>query len=512
MLSFLSEVAGHLIRALRHNVPTAPLVLTVRLLFRGCDAAVRLELSGGALPSPPEDAGDADENPFAWEFPYADFQREAVEAAASKLHVPKSAADDLQYRIALAATPAPRPLWLNLARPYGLLGGLAWERELAPALGRDILRLPDSPHPPGERADILENALIVDPNADASPEDIVRRAKTVIDAILAGSSRPGTRIHVFANGWCEPHLRTLHDKKRVFVYDPASYKPAEPAVSETSAGAAIANSPTIRFAAWTMWIGELVRDRGVDAVHLICRARPVDDGTALFLSSSPKAGASSEDVVALLPLDQAELALLMTRAGAWAVTFGATEGDSDVHLACFADGFARCRPGAVLFASLGASPDPGVPAAFKLLFGKRPGLPPKLRDGFLYCHPSFVIGSEADSVGAQLDLLATHTLLRAQRTPFGRDLVRTISKSVTAAQAARAAAAPGWLTTTQRLLETAAFDELRKASDDVLLSAPATTGAVEMPSIEPQMRQSTELLSEIQDVIGNYLASNRMEL
>jgi hypothetical protein len=64
--------------------------------------------------------------------------------------------------------------------------------------------------------------------------------------------------------------------------------------------------------------------------------------------------------------------------------------------------------------------------------------------------------------------------------------------------------APNWATAIQRHIETAAFDELRRISPDVLLSTPESAKT----HIEPKSANPNTTLSEIQNVVANFLQKN----
>ena len=169
-------------------------VLTVRPLFRASETVVSLQLSTNV------GQAEADDDPAeqAWEVPYSLFEAGTSDDADAiqglpELKVPEQLAAGLRYRLALKQVPAGKPLWLKLARPYGVLGTVPWESELNAALGCPVLRLPDYPARPVERPDILESAIIVDADANADTADVARRVQTLVDATLARSSRTVTR-------------------------------------------------------------------------------------------------------------------------------------------------------------------------------------------------------------------------------------------------------------------------------------------------------------------------------
>ncbi|MBB5713057.1 hypothetical protein [Sphingomonas xinjiangensis] len=465
----------------------------MRLLFRDGAAVVRLELTGRTV----DDAGE-EEDALSWEMGFHLFQAGDPDVSQPVLAVPVELIEDLRYRIELIGATAGEPVWLNLARPYGLLGTVPWERDLSSALGRSLLRLPDFPQRPGERSDVLENVVIVDPDPTTPEDDVLRRTKAIVDAILAGSSRGNTRVQIFPSAACVAHLGSLSTSPQVRIHDPGD-APTTTDFAKSHPDLAL----SFRAVCWSNWIGKAVAGRGIDAIHILCRAGVLDGCACPFLSCSPS---PKERVVALVPVSQEELVLLLDRAGGWATSFAEMSDDADSSLRQFSDAFARARPGAVLYHRLGETPDEELAQAFSLLFAGTPGAPPMLRDGFLYCHPSFVRDSHF-ATADPFELVAAHAVLLAQRAPVGRRLLSALTKALPVVPTIEAGVQPGWLNATQRLLEAAAFEELRRSSGDVLL---AKAPPVIQPTAEIVAQDSarTEVIAEIQDVISNFAKSH----
>ncbi|PHV06414.1 hypothetical protein CSQ96_16435 [Janthinobacterium sp. BJB412] len=484
--------------------PAAPLtVLTVKLLFRRGDTVVRFELAGADAAAP------TDAETQSWEVCLDQFQpAPAAEpsmpdgragrrpAPGADLLLPRGLADDVRYRLAAQPGAAPaHPLWLRLARPYGLLGSVPWERELGAALDRPVLRLPDFPERPAERPDVLENAVLVDPGplAGADPGDILARTGRLLRAVLAGSSRAATRVHVFTTGEWFDTLAVLADEPRVRVHDPA----AAAADGATSAASPLDGAPALRSAAWSNWIAATLAGLGVDAVHLVCRAQRRDNGAEIGLSHSPF---DRGELVPMIALDHDELCLLLNRAGAWACSFAPSAAGQRQAVMVAADGFAHRRPGAVLYYDPAADEDAAaLDTACRLLFHSTPSQAPRFRHGFLYCHPAFVRGSQLSLDLAAFGVLASQAALLAPKTPLTARLWQSLSG------AAPAPAPPSWLGASQRFLESAVFDEARRAAPDVLLTqtAPDQWQSAIGPMTPDAAANRT--LADIQSVIANYM-------
>lgn len=465
-------------------------VLTVKLIFRAGSTIVQLKLAPGDTPLSHLAAAVPDEQQ-AWEIPFTAFQPNPE--VAGPLNVPCGLADDVRYRLgAEQGTASTHPLWLKLARPYGLLGTVPWERELGGALGRPVLRLPDFPERPAERPDVLENALLVDPAHDAAPGELVRRVALLVDAVLAGSSRSGTRMHIFTSAPWYPALQGLSNDPRVLVYNPDDGRLAAESPllypMETSLG--------LRSGTWSNWIATALAGRGIDAVHLICRAHRRDSGADILLSHSPF---DPGPLVPLIALGHDELSLLLNRAGAWAITFAPAASEQLQAVAIAADSFAHRRPGAILFHSLTeASGDSSLATACQLLFNRTPSQAPRFQEGFLYCHPGFVRGSQLSIDLEAFNVLASQAALLVQRAPLTERVWSTLTR-------AQQKVPPNWVGATQRILESTVFDEARRSAPDVLLTqtSPDQWKSETAPVILDASTNS--MLTEIQSVVANYL-------
>jgi hypothetical protein len=395
-----------------------------------------------------------------------------------------------------------------------MLGSLDWEGVLGNALKRPLLRLPDFPKRPGERAEILECALFVDAAHDAPEQDIVRRVRVVSQSVLDSSNRAVTRLHIFTTVRWFSRLKFLGADSRVTVHDPS-------AAEQSARDDVAASNMPLRSAAWWKWATAALDGRGLDAVHLICRSSWNDTVAELQFPVTPW---SHEASVTMMTLDFEELNLLFNRAGAWAVTFVPATAAQRDSMAYIADNFARRRPGAVLFHSLNdPSDDASFGVACRLLFGGGTTTPP-LYNGFLYCHPGFIYDSVAQTDaldGTLLDTLVDSARLLAQQSPLADRLLASITRILPGVETVEPAIPPNWLGATQRFLESALFEEVRRSAADVLLSRrtepPAVVGRPNDEPVDAVARQVAppqlpapenpavnDILSEIQSVVKNY--------
>ena len=469
--------------------PASPVVLTIRLLFRAAGPVVAFELSAGqgALPAP-----DGDE----WELSYDSLYR----GADTGWTIPSSIADGVRLR--LAAPSLPPVLWLNLARPYGWLGTAPWESALVPVLGCAVLRLPDFVDCPARRADVLETALVVDADPNALPGDLFARARLLVDAVLHASTRPVTRVHVFASAACHGVLQPLADVPRVLVHDPSGAKTS----AEAGAQATGSSAQLLRSAAWADWVATVLTGRGLDALHLLIRGSCHDAGADLVLSCSPSPREQPHSGV----VDAAELRLLLDRAGAWAISLAPVLAEHAAAVAFVADAFAHERPAAVFFHRLdGGAVAAEVSAAFATLFATRQAPPPLLTAGFLHVHPDLVAGPPRTGGADTFDVLAQHAVLLAQRAPVAERLLNLVTRALPLVATREPSTPPGWIGATQRFLESEVFDDVRRKSTDVLMSKLSGRAKIDPEALRELNVRTNDVLIEIQSVVSTYLKQRK---
>lgn len=483
--------AGDVVRGPERRL--GPAVLTVRLLFRPGNPGVSLTLVVPVPQSGPVYLVSERERTATWDIAFNEFHApDRPEALA----LPAGLAQQIREQMHALAQLAPTQLlWLKLAKPYGMLGVLPWERELGDVLDCPVLRLPDYTAQPAKRPDILESVVLVDPGPlpekQADVNQVMARARTLVSAILRGSAHPESIVHLFTTAAWYAKLGKLKRIGRVRVHDPAPTHTSSAALR----AAALTPFQGLRSAPWANWIA--TEARAVDAIYLLCRAHRTDTGAEMILSSSPS---PKEKRVSLTAIDENEILLLLTRAGAWSIGFAPVLPDQAQAMAFVADSVAHRSAGVVLFHSVA---EPGsadtLAAAFDFLYGGRSAQVPQLTDGFVYCHPSQTRLQRSAGQRGSFPILTENAAL--------------LTGGVLAAAAVPAGAPPAppsWVGSTQRFLESAVFDEVRKRSDDILLSqaGPGASSDRRMPAAATDGSASATL-KDIQEVVAAYLKSHQ---
>lgn len=390
-------------------------------------------------------------------------------------------------------------LWLRLSRPYGSLGLIPWERELLAGLHRPVLRLPDFPARTAERTDVLENVVIVDPPDDPEiVDDIKLQVVNLCNAILSGSSRTDTSIHVFSNIVWYTKLTNAGMDSRVQLADPLDRKTATP--DRTMYGLSI----------WTDWVLDELAGRGIDAVHLIGRGTMGEVDAYYLISATPFAASA---MIPDLEIDLESIALLLNRAGAWSVSFTPAATRFRDSLAYIADALAHHWPGSVMFTGhhpqAAVNGDP-IHAAAKLLYNVKTTIAPRFNDGFLYCHPTFINEKQRAQYANLVPLLAEQAELLSVRAPVTERAVSWITRTLPGVDQVNQSGPPAWLSSTQRFLESEVFDDIRRNARDVLMSH-----HTELSSITESGRklksETTDVLNQIISVVDQYRAKKSMK-
>jgi len=475
--------------------PDGLTVLTARYLFDSSGTRVNLHLACGRQRS----GSDPDASkPVMWDVPLGQLLSDEPGGPS----ICERVVHELGARLrTLEGGASSEPLWLKLARPYGMLGTAPWEGAIGQALHRPVLRLPDFPQRPARRPDVLETALLVDPGPDLSNAvRTVDRVRALIRAILRGSERTGTRIHVFCSAQWLPLLDRTSDDTRVEFHQPAETVTAAEALRIQRAQ----HVPILRSAPWSNWIAETMAPRGIDAVFLLCRAQRTDTGAELILSCSPSARESDSTFNAI---DEEEICLLLNRSGAWLMTLLPEVPEQPQALAYVADSLAHRWPGATLFHPLtGPRGESALRNALKLLGSDKPASASLLGDGFLYCQPGFVRGAQTPAAAAASSVLSEGARLLAQRAPLAERLWSKVSHALPGVADANPSVPPNWVGSAQRFLESATFEEVRKTAGDVLLGAPPAKGAAPPTVTDPA---TADTLREIESLIGNYVRNRK---
>ncbi|MBD8529949.1 MULTISPECIES: hypothetical protein [unclassified Massilia] len=440
-----SAVLNRVRVALKKRAGQGRLVLTASLAYRRGDNLVKLSLAVEGL-----DANLPAPAAVELQRPFADF------GARGDYRVPANLLEELAAGLRKIGPAAPMgPLWLRLVRPCGYLGLLPWEACLFEAMGRPVLRLPDFPYRAAERTGVLENIVLVDPPENAGRIDVANRLKRLATSILAGSTRSGTRVHVFASApWQQALAADAGRDPRILLHAP----PQAPA---TPAGRG--ESP---IAPWIDWILGAMERRGADAIHILGRAAFDESGACVRLSASPCERPHMRRDVDLCADD---LAVLLNRAGAWSASLVPARLEYAMPMAYVADDLAHRWHGAVLFSDLGRENPAALREATRLLYTAETTAAPRLEHGFLYCHPDFLLNKRSALRAAALRA-GTQAARLVTQAQAGERFRGTITKVLSAAGGAVPDTSSSWVAATQRFVEKEVFDELRRQSGDVLLS------------------------------------------
>ena len=188
------------------------------------------------------------------------------------ISLPLQLVEGLRKIIATQRLAADQPLWLDLVRPYGLLGVLPWEAALGAALGRPILRLPSFVEPPQEDQDIADVAMLLcaDPTNDC--DRTVWQVRNGANAILQDPNvsrlactflrrSPGTTFSI-SQPLADEQIRLYRPRFR-----------------------AEKTRPTDLRRLWTDWISVSLGGQTLDAVHLICDTEPTAQAPCLVSCS-----------------------------------------------------------------------------------------------------------------------------------------------------------------------------------------------------------------------------------
>lgn len=460
--------------------------------------------------APGQTRPESDETPeaLAWEFPFADVvkaghERNADQVRNYTLCLPPTLEEDLRYRLQSLENGTPNLLWLDLCRPYGILGALDWEKQIGTALGRPLLRLPDSPISPTQRPYVLECAVIVDACAPVDPTALLSMIETICLGIIEQSSRELTHVHVFAAAPAFECLRILGNNPKITLHEPSLAPTRDEAVKQDLS---IPGMPMASIA-WVNWIIQGLNGSTLDVVYLVGRSRWNESGAELVLSSSP----SSRDMqVYNHTLELDELNLQLNRAGSWATVFVPSAPEHAQAMANVADTFAQRQTGAVMYHRL--NDRDGYRQACKLLFDQQSYEVPKLEDGFVYCHPDFTREDKSKRAAWSFDALVTNTAL-IERASLPSLATRASLAVDTSKASAIPEQAPGWAIAYQRFLESTALEELRRLSTDVLASHDTLSRSAlakhSAAGVDTTTLQRT--LSEISSVVASYIKHDDKE-
>lgn len=269
-------------------------------------------------------------------------------------------------------------LWLHLVKPYGLLGAVPWERQLQPACGVPILRLPDV-LPGSERpCTSFEVALCATAPGERGARSTAWMVPDIAEAIAHGVGPP-LRLHVFAD---EDGAEGLERELEARL--PGAAKVHAPPHDFHRTGRKTFES------AWLQWIRDETRGGVVDAVHFIVHGYSLGTEGAIVTTRSPHAG----DRDFPQAVQAAELRSFLTRVGVAAVGFTApADNASPFGLLRLVDDLGSLRAGPVLLHDPTQAASPTVLAdAYRLLSQDGPGRPPGDPSLVLFVQPQQIAG------------------------------------------------------------------------------------------------------------------------
>jgi hypothetical protein len=377
--------------------------------------------------------------------------------------LPKAFVKELSYATE-DEVPAGVPLWLHLVKPSGFLGALDWEGALVPALGRPLLRLPDFLESPRENREVLDVALCCSEPVSEPQLDPPTLLANIAQAVLAGSRRPRTTIHLFADQMHFDALRRrFAGEPRVAVHDPETARQH----GTLERGASLPSEPSGLRNPWLLWMRDSMRGRSLDAVHFVVHGYLADERPALALAESPLSNRDRRDA---RYVGVNELAAFLTQTGAWSTVFSSPPANySDGGLRLLADTLAQSRPGPLLYHAMqhGTHWQPlhELQALYGFLYAPEPVPVPPQSNWFAYCQPAIVQGQVPRRAGRRgLSALDANARLFTKGAVSHRTLERpSITPQVgdkalpapapASAETGASDEAPSWVSAAQRYVE-----------------------------------------------------------
>lgn len=442
------------------------MILRVSLTLFGQDPEVHFDLS--------QRTTDPNGERRIWKYPFG-----AIGAPSSlrqppdDFSLPVQLIGELRDAVTAQRLPTNQPLWLDLIRPYGVLGALPWESVLGTALGRPILRLPSFLESPQEDGDIADVALLLCTNPTCNPNRTVWQVRSIASAVLGHPERLHMRVHIFApKPWYDLLISEPFNDKRInLCYPPAPKR-----------------EPVDLRSVWTDWISVSLGGQTVDAIHIIGDAEPTMTGALLSLWHPSRT--LRNPVVTQASVE--DFCTMLTRLGAWtAIITPPAQAISKRAAAFFADAVAHSRPGPLLYHRLKGEDDSRALAdGYRFLLSPRPAHPPILSRGFLYGLPNAV--AHVPTMPADEIAVAVAPALRSTE-----DIAVPPRQRL-----------PNWASATERFIETARLDTLRRLSNDVLLSrAHGMLGNSDQETLAKGVELTRQTLSDIRGVVAEHLSS-----
>lgn len=264
------------------------------------------------------------------------------------------------------------PLWLELARPKGILPCLPWERWLSPLLDVPVLRLPRYLFKPVRSRGDMHVAWCAGPSSAESPAARIERLRASLDGLERAGARPV--FHVFADAALQGEMNAFADgRSGSVVVWPLS---ADRRYSGTGDGDSPISDP------WLRWMCDTL-PQGVDLACFDLPGSLMRGRGGLLFSRTPLAGTSEG-----LRIDGEELTAFLDAAGASGLALCSPLDNPNLSaLLALADEIVESRPGPALVHD--AAEDPAGKAlgdALAFLYGDAdpPPVSPRLS---IYSHP-----------------------------------------------------------------------------------------------------------------------------
>jgi hypothetical protein len=291
----------------------------------------------------------------------------------------------------------PPALWIHLVKPYGMLGGVPWERRLQPACRIPVVRLPDV-LPPAERpATTYDVALCATVPNEYGGSSVVRMLPHVASEIARGVGER-LRLHVFTDtAASDLVLEELNQRLAGNVV-----------VHRVPRGLDSYNAHTAPAfeSAWLRWIREAMAGRVLDAVHFIAHGCALGTDGALLTSLSP----THDGRVFPYALQAAQLRAFLTAVGAVTAGFSAPpDNTSPYGLLRLVDDLGSLKAGPVLLDDAGSTPNRDVLArTYRLVSAGEPDEAPADPALVLFVQPRRIKGLEP-TAGGLVDHVAPPT-------------------------------------------------------------------------------------------------------
>ncbi|MHB1397943.1 MAG: hypothetical protein ACYDAI_08460 [Trichloromonadaceae bacterium] len=414
------------------------LTLKVSLNTSESQTQIRCELEGRV--------GESFEPLHGWEFPTHELGLPERLERRQSLYQGYAFSLPADFRAGLVQAvaeenPEGLPLWLHLAKPYGYLGMVPWERLLQPELKLPILRLPDFlANPPRETPSVLDVVLCSSlPLAKESfmvIDHLTRMAQGILDAVPRQ-----TTIHMFTDREWYPQLRSqvnnLGLDGPVIVHNPeaaVNYPAPEATVRVGTRQGGIENP-------WLLWIRDALQGRSIDIAHFVCHGYLAGDLGALAFSETP---VRNQDRQLARFVGAAELTAFLTQVGAWSAAFSSPEHNyCEMGLRQLADSIAQLRPGPIIHHELpGDTNGQALAAVYRFLFGPALEPPPASPALFTYCHPSRLSAApEARSQARYTPRASVEAAGEAVAHPLFKSLFETADNL------------PSWIAASERFFE-----------------------------------------------------------